>query len=83
MVTKSGTIPSGPTPMKTLPPTEHATVASGGDNSRTGSGADVANRDRTGESSFSLPEKVTASEVRDQSYRYGGGRSAGKGSTRR
>lgn len=37
--------------------------------------ADVVNKDHN--ASFKLPEKVSQSEIRDQSFRYGGGRSAG------
>jgi hypothetical protein len=36
---------------------------------------DLANKDRN--SSFSLPDKVTPAQIRDQSFKYGGGRSAG------
>jgi hypothetical protein len=36
---------------------------------------DLANKDR--DASFKLPEKVTPAQIRDQSFKYGGGRSAG------
>lgn len=36
---------------------------------------DLANKDRN--ASFKLPEKVSAKDIRDQSFKYGGGRSAG------
>lgn len=38
---------------------------------------DLANKDRTGDNSFKLPERVTQAEVRDGSFKYGGGRSSG------
>lgn len=36
---------------------------------------DLANKDHN--SSFKLPEKVSQSEIKDGSFKYGGGRSAG------
>jgi hypothetical protein len=38
---------------------------------------DVANSDKTAQSKFTLPDKVTQKEIRDNSFHYGGGRSAG------
>ncbi len=38
-------------------------------------GKDLANKDRN--ASFKLPDKVTQSQIRDQSFKYGGGKSAG------
>lgn len=56
---------------------EPATMVSGAAGIKSGVGSDVANKDRSKDNSFKLPEKVSASEIKDQSYRYGGGRSAG------
>lgn len=36
---------------------------------------DLANKDHN--SKFKLPEKVTPNQIKDQSFKYGGGRSAG------
>jgi hypothetical protein len=36
---------------------------------------DLANKDRN--ATFKLPEKVSAKDIHDQSFKYGGGRSAG------
>ena len=83
MVTKPNTpVPPTSTVPKPLPKIEPMETVSGvAAGSKTGSNEDVANRDRTGENKFELPRQVTPQEVKDQSYRYGGGRSAGKRST--
>jgi hypothetical protein len=36
---------------------------------------DLANKDH--DAKFTMPDKVTQSQIRDQSFKYGGGRSAG------
>jgi hypothetical protein len=86
MVTKPNLpVPPAPTGLKTLPkiePAELATNASQSpkyeaDPATSVARKDVANSDKTGESKFKLPEKVTQKEIRDQSFKYGGGRSAG------
>jgi hypothetical protein len=80
MVTKPNTPmpPSGQEPLKTLPKIEPAKIASGvSTQTALPQGADPANRDKTGENKFTLPEKVTQAEIRDGSFKYGGGRSAG------
>lgn len=40
-------------------------------------GADPTNRDKTKDNNFKLPEKVTQQEIKDNSFKYGGGRSSG------
>lgn len=76
MVTKPNMpVPPAPTGLKTAPKIEPATVVGGA--TQIGSGVDVANRDRTGENNFKLPEKVSQQEIKDGSFKYGGGRSAG------
>ena len=83
MVTKPDlpTPPASTVPPK-LPPIDPATLATS-PGIKSGSGADVANRDRSGDSNFVLPDRVTQQEIKDGSYKYGGGRSAGKRSTER
>lgn len=79
MVTKSNTpVPPTHTVPKKMPGIEPATVV-GGANAKTLSqaGSDLTNKDRTGDNKFTLPEKVTQQEIRDGSFKYGGGRSAG------
>ena len=80
MVTKPNTpMPaSGQEPLKKMPKIEPAEIASGvSTQTALPANADPANRDKTGENKFKLPEKVTQKEIRDGSFRYGGGRSAG------
>jgi hypothetical protein len=38
---------------------------------------DPVNADKTGDNKFKLPDKLTQAEIRDGSFRYGGGRSSG------
>jgi hypothetical protein len=38
---------------------------------------DPVNADKSADSKFKLPEKVTPAEIRDGSFRYGGSRSSG------
>lgn len=80
MVTKPNTpMPaSGQEPLKTMPKIEPAEQV-GGVSTQTAlpKGADPANRDKTGENKFTLPEKVTQKEIHAGSFKYGGGRSAG------
>jgi hypothetical protein len=66
-------------PDVSIPPKqiEPATVVSGNASLNLPDGSDVANRDRSGDNKFKLPEKVTTKEIRDGSFKYGGGRSAG------
>jgi hypothetical protein len=59
-------------PSKIAPPTQVGGVSNKGANLD-----DTANRDRSGDNKFKLPEKVTQQEIKDGSFKYGGGRSAG------
>jgi hypothetical protein len=87
MVTKPNTPTpaTGQEPMKKLPkvaPAELATNASQNPNyeadpSTSVARKDVANSDKTAQNKFTLPDKVTQKEIRDNSFHYGGGRSAG------
>ena len=80
MVTKPNTeMPeSGQEPLKKMPKIEPAEIASGvSTQTALPQTADPANRDKTGDNKFTLPEKVTQKEIRDGSFKYGGGRSAG------
>ena len=65
--------PAGPTTFAGTP----ATVVSGNAGTSLPNDADVANRDKSRDNKFKLPETVSTQEIKDQSYRYGGGRSAG------
>jgi hypothetical protein len=77
--------PPAPTGLKTMPkiaPAELATNAAQNpkyvvDPSTSAARADPANSDKTGKDKFELPDKVTQREIRDNSFHYGGGRSAG------
>jgi hypothetical protein len=75
-VVPSKTIPptsqSDPRP---LPPVEPATIVSGE------SGAGIKSSDIP-RPNFRLPETVSAEQIRQESFRYGGGRSAGRQSTK-
>jgi hypothetical protein len=86
MVTKPDQpVPSSAEGLKKMPkiePMELATSASyspkyQSDPATSAARQDVANSDKTGENKFKLPEKVSQADIRDQSFRYGGGRSAG------
>jgi hypothetical protein len=87
MVTKPNTPTpaTGQEPLKILPkvvPAELATNASQNpkyvaDPATSLTRQDVANSDKTGQNKFTLPDKVTQKEIRDNSFHYGGGRSAG------
>jgi hypothetical protein len=72
---------SEPSSMRLQQPGEPATVVSG----MPGIGQPIKQgplyRDGAPPSKFKLPESVTPAEIKDQSYRYGGGRSAGRKST--
>jgi hypothetical protein len=71
------TIPPAPTGMKPAKPVDPAVPASGfaGTNVPKGPGPmTVTERPPV---DFKLPEKVTPAEIKDQSFKYGGGRSAG------
>lgn len=77
MVTKPNMpVPPAPTGLKKLPDVEPATVVAGASNTKAAA-PDAANRDRSGDNTFKLPEKVSQAEIRDNSFKYGGGRSAG------
>lgn len=65
-----GLVPPTAQEPKPLPPVDPAKIVSGG------SGAGIKSVEGSNRS-FTLPEKVTAQEVKSQSFRYGGGRSAG------
>ena len=69
--------PPAPTGLRKAKPVEPAVPASGfaGTNVPKGSGPKTV-EDRPKEP-FKLPEKVSQEEIKDQSFRYGGGRSAG------
>ena len=69
--------------LKRMPPIEPAKIAAGSAGIKVGSNEDTANRDKTGDVKFKLPETVSPAEIKADSYRYGGGRSAGKLSTKR
>jgi hypothetical protein len=76
MVTKPNT------PMPDIKPAEIATKAShspkySADPATSVARKDVANSDKTGENKFTLPDKISAADIKGQSFRYGGGRSAG------
>jgi hypothetical protein len=75
------TIPptSEPSSMRLHQPSEPATIVSGmpGIEQPIKQGSPLY-RDSAG---FKLPEQVTPAEIKEQSYRYGGGRSAGRKST--
>lgn len=58
-------------------PIEPPTMVSGNASTSLPDGSDVANKDRSKDNKFKLPDKVTTQEIRDGSFRYGGGRSAG------
>jgi hypothetical protein len=73
---RPGTIPPNSTVPKPLPPIDPAKVVSG---ASTGAIKSDDGPSRT----FQLPESVSAREIRDQSFRYGGGRSGGRLSTKR
>lgn len=79
MVTKPDTpnppAPTGlkPNPTKIEPPT----MVSGNASTSLPTDSDVANRDRSGDNKFKLPNKVSTKDILDGSFRYGGGRSAG------
>lgn len=79
MVTKPNTpMPLGPTGMKPHPTKIEPAKQVSGFGSKAGiDKADPANADKTGDNKFTLPEKVTQQEIRDGSFKYGGGRSAG------
>jgi hypothetical protein len=72
-VAQSGPTPPMKTPTKIAPPTQVGGVTTSG----AGLDNDLANRDRSGDNKFKLPEKVTQQEIKDGSFKYGGGRSAG------
>lgn len=77
MVTKSNLpVPPAPTGLKKMPDIRPATVVSGASNTKA-SAPDAANADKTGQNKFTLPDKVTQQEIKDGSFKYGGGRSAG------
>ena len=83
MVTKPNTpMPeSGQEPLKKLPKIEPAELATNASASPKYSPdpaspkKDLANKDH--DAKFKMPDKVSPSEIRDQSFKYGGGRSAG------
>jgi hypothetical protein len=72
---------SGQEPLKKMPkidPPELATNASYSPKYQADPDSgkkDLANKDR--DASFKLPEKVSAADIKAQSFKYGGGRSAG------
>ncbi len=83
MVTKPNTpMPaSGQEPLKKMPKIEAAELATNASASPkytpdpASPKKDIANKDHNAQ--FKMPEKVSPSEIRDQSFKYGGGRSAG------
>ena len=83
MVTKPNMpVPPAPTGLKKMPKIEAAELATNAAQSPkyqadppTNKAPDVANKDHG--SSFKMPDKVSQSEIRDNSFKYGGGRSAG------
>jgi hypothetical protein len=80
MVTKPNTpMPeSGQEPLTKMPKITPATVVAGvSTQTALPKSANPANADKTGENKFELPDKVTQKEIRDGSFKYGGGRSAG------
>lgn len=78
MVTKPNTsVPPAPTGLRPNPTKIEPPKMVSGNGVVKHSGEDVANKDRSGQNTFKLPDKISAAEVRDQSFRYGGGRSAG------
>jgi hypothetical protein len=88
MVTKPNTPTpaTGQEPVKKLPKVEPAELATNAsqnpkyvaDPATSVTRKDVANADyRDNGAEFKLPEKVTQAQIRDQSFKYGGGRSAG------
>jgi hypothetical protein len=62
--------------LKKLPDIKAPTAVAGVSNTRA-SAPDAANADKSGQNNFKLPEKVTQQEIKDGSFKYGGGRSAG------
>lgn len=79
MVTKPNTpMPAGPTGLQKAPTKiEPPKPVSGFSGYRSPTPDDVANKDRSKDISFKLPEKVTQDEIKENSFKYGGGRSAG------
>jgi hypothetical protein len=74
MVTKPNTdVPPTNTALKPMKPITPATVASGQSNGLTSR----PNNQGNDTAKFTLPEKLTTAEVKDNSFKYGGGRSAG------
>lgn len=86
MVTKPN-MPVPPTHegLKKLPkiePMELATNASSSpkyqpDGTTSAARKDVANSDKTSDNKFKLPDKVSQADIKANSFKYGGGRSAG------
>lgn len=75
-------VPPAPTGLKKAPKIEAPELATSASQSPkytadppVNKAPDIANKDRG--TTFKLPEKITAAEVRDGSFKYGGGRSAG------
>lgn len=84
MVTKPNMpVPPAPTGLKSGPKQEAPQLATNAAYSPkyaadpSSAKKDPVNADKTAESKFKLPEKVTPAEIRDGSFRYGGSRSAG------
>jgi hypothetical protein len=82
MVTKPNMpVPPAPTGLKAMPKIEPMQVATNASQSPKYSAdpattrTDPANKDHN--ASFKLPEKVSQQSIKDQSFKYGGGRSAG------
>jgi hypothetical protein len=71
-----GTIPPNSTVPRPLPPIEPAKIVSGA------SGAGIRSAEGPTRT-FELPANVSAKQVQQDSFRYGGGRSAGQLSTKR
>ena len=78
MVTKPNTpVPPTHTGLKKMPSIEPAKVVAGASAKTVPTPPDAANRDRSKDNKFTLPDTVSQKEVYDNSFKYGGGRSAG------
>ena len=83
MVTKPNMpVPPAPTPLKKMPKIEPAELATSASQSPKyqadppkNKAPDLANKDHG--SSFKMPDKVSQSEILDNSFKYGGSRSSG------
>jgi len=70
--------PTGIQPLKKMPDIEPAKPVSG----FAGVSAPPKTPEQDKTQAFKLPDSVSPSEIKENSYRYGGGRSAGKLSTK-